>query len=116
MKGSWPGRRIVVVFQPHRFSRTQTLFNDFTDAFNQSDLLAILPVYSAGEKKIEGIDGQSLYESIKLHGHGNVTYAEGKPVAVAYLKKILKHNDILLTLGAGDVWKVGEMVLKELGE
>lgn len=116
MKGSWPDRRIVVVFQPHRYSRTQALFNDFTGAFNQSDLLAVLPVYPAGEKKIEGIDGQSLYESIKLHGHGNVTYAEGHRAVVAYLIKILKHNDILLTLGAGDVWKVGEMVLAELGK
>ena len=110
----WPDRRVVAVFQPHRYSRTQALFDDFTRAFYQSDLLVVLPIYAAGEKKIDGVEGFALFEEIQRHGHKDVVYAESFEAAVSHLKTILVSNDILLTLGAGDVWKVGEMLLKEL--
>jgi len=110
----WPDRRVVAVFQPHRYSRTQALFDDFTRAFYQSDLLVVLPIYAAGEKEIKGVDGQALFEEIQRHGHKDVVYVESLETAVSHLKTILVSNDILLTLGAGDVWKVGEMLLKEL--
>lgn len=109
----WPDRRIVVVFQPHRYSRTQALFDDFTRAFYQSDLLVVLPIYSAGEKEIKGVDGQALFEGIRLHGHREVVYMQNFETAVSHLKEVLTPNDIMLTLGAGDVWKVGEMLLEE---
>jgi len=113
-KESWPDRRIVVVFQPHRYTRTKALFDDFTRAFYQSDHLVILPVYSAGEKNIEGVDSVSLCEGIASHGHKEVACIEGHESAVTYLNRTLRKNDILLTLGAGDVWKVGMAVLDSL--
>ena len=114
VRESWPDRRVVVVFQPHRYTRTQALFDDFTRAFYQSDLLVVLPIYAAGEKKIKGVEGHTLFEGIRSHGHREVVYMQDFETAVSHLKKVLTQNDILLTLGAGDVWKVGEMILKEL--
>jgi UDP-N-acetylmuramate--alanine ligase len=105
---------VVVVFQPHRYTRTQALFDDFTTSFYQSDLLVVLPIYSAGEKKINGVEGQVLFEGIQSHGHKEIVFLQDFETAVSHLIKILNPGDILLTLGAGDVWKVGEMVLKEL--
>jgi len=112
-KECWPDRRIVAVFQPHRYSRTRALFDDFTRAFYQSDLLIVLPIYAAGEKEIKGVDGKSLFEGIRLHGHRDVIYEENFETTVSHLKKILTSNDILLTLGAGDVWKIGGMILDD---
>ncbi len=108
----WPDSRKVVVFQPHRYSRTQALFDDFTRAFYQSDVLLVLPIYAAGEKRIEGLSGQDLCEGIKAHGHKEVFCATDMKKALVYLKKNLKPGDMLLTLGAGDVWKVGVELLK----
>jgi len=110
----WPDKRKVVVFQPHRYSRTQALFDDFTRAFYQSDVLLVLPIYAASEPEIEGVTGQLLCEGIQAHGHKNVIYAREIDDAVAHLKNVLKSGDILLTLGAGDVWKVGEQLMKQL--
>ena len=107
----WPDSRKVVVFQPHRYSRTQALFDDFTRSFYQSDVLLVLPIYAAGEKRIEGLSGQDLCEGIKAHGHKEVFCATDMKKALAYLKKNLKPGDMLLTLGAGDVWKVGEQFI-----
>ncbi len=111
----WPGRRIVVVFQPHRYSRTAALFEDFTRAFYQADSLVVLPIYPAGEAPIENVDAQSLSDGIHLHGHKDVTFHDGQDAALAYLKKALRQGDILLTLGAGNVWQVGERLLESLG-
>jgi len=110
---NWPDRRKVVVFQPHRYSRTQALFDDFTRAFYQSDVLVVLPIYAASEKKIEGINSQNLCEGIKAHGHKEVIFADGFKAAHSLLKQTLQPGDLLLTLGAGDVWKVGEMFLNK---
>ncbi len=114
INASWPGRRKVVVFQPHRHTRTRALFDDFTRAFYQSDLLVVLPIYAAGEKKIKGITSQALCEGIRTHGHKEVVYKEDFKEAVFHLKEVLKEGDILLTLGAGNVWRVGEEMMEEL--
>ena len=113
LEENWPDRRKVVVFQPHRYTRTQALFDDFTRAFYQSDLLVVLPIYSAGEKIIEGVTSQLLCEGINAHGHKEVLCVEDFKQAVTHLKKILTSGDILLTLGAGDVWKVGAEFLRK---
>ena len=110
----WPDNRKVVVFQPHRYTRTQALFDDFTRSFYQSDVLLVLPIYAAGEQEIEGLTGRKLCEGIKAHGHKEVFCCEGKEDVIAYLKENLKPGDVLLTLGAGDVWKVGLDILKTL--
>ncbi|NQT70345.1 MAG: UDP-N-acetylmuramate--L-alanine ligase [Desulfobacteraceae bacterium] len=113
-KESWPDRRIVVVFQPHRYSRTQALFDDFTRSFYQSDMLVVLPIYAASEKAIKGVDSQLLFEEIRAHGHKDVVFMPSFTAAVSHLKQTLTPGDILLTLGAGDVYKLGETLLKEL--
>ena len=111
---NWPDRRKVVVFQPHRYSRTRALFDEFTRAFYQSDVLVVMPIYAASEKKIEGVNSQNLCEGIKAHGHKEVIYADGFKAAHSLLKQTLQPRDVLLTLGAGDVWKVGMEVLKKI--
>ena len=110
---NWPGRRKVVVFQPHRYSRTRALFDEFSRAFYQSDVLVVMPIYAASEKKIEGVSSKNLCQKIKAHGHKEVMYADGFKAALSYLKNNLQPGDVLLTLGAGDVWKVGEAVVKK---
>jgi len=114
IRKSWPGRRLIVIFQAHRYSRTQTLFDDFTRAFYQSDLLVLLPVYAAGEERIEGIDNVMLCEGIKSHGHKEVTFVNEMTEAVDSLSGIVRKGDLVLTLGAGDVWKVGDLLIKKL--
>jgi len=111
LEENWPDRRKVVVFQPHRYTRTQALFDDFTRAFYQSDLLVVLPIYAAGEKTIEGISSRRLCDGINAHGHKEVHCVPDFKEAVTHLRKILTPGDILLTLGAGDVWKVGADIL-----
>ena len=110
----WPDNRKIIVFQPHRYTRTRALFDDFTRSFYQSDVLLVLPIYAAGEQKIEGLTSSKLCEGIKAHGHKEVLYAACSEDAIAYLKENLKPGDVLLTLGAGDVWKVGRDILKAL--
>ncbi|MBW2517234.1 MAG: UDP-N-acetylmuramate--L-alanine ligase, partial [Deltaproteobacteria bacterium] len=110
---NWPDRRKVVVFQPHRYSRTRALFDEFSRAFYQSDVLVVMPIYAASEKKIEGVSSKKLCAEIKAHGHKEVMYASGFKAALAYLKNNLRPGDVLLTLGAGDVWKVGTEILKK---
>ena len=111
---SWPDRRIVAVFQPHRYTRTQALFDEFTRAFYQSDLLVVLPIYAASEKEIQGVNGESLFAEIRAHGHKDVVYMPNFETTIAHLKQTLRSGDILLTLGAGDVYKLGESLLDQL--
>jgi UDP-N-acetylmuramate--alanine ligase len=107
-------RRVVVVFQPHRYSRTQHLLEEFYTAFNQADKLIIMDIYAAGEKPIPGVSGQTLYEGIKKHGHKDVTFLPDKKTVPEYMVGVLKKGDLMITLGAGDVWKIGEQVLEKL--
>jgi len=111
-KQSWPDRRTVVVFQPHRFTRTRALFDEFTRAFYQSDVLLVLSIYAAGEPEIEGVSGRMLSEGIRAHGHREVYYVEELDAVPEALNSILKSGDLLITLGAGDVWKAGERMLE----
>jgi UDP-N-acetylmuramate--alanine ligase len=105
-------RRIVAVFQPHRYSRTQALAEEFSRAFYHADALLVLPIYAAGEESIPGVSAESLVEQIKQFGHRDVRYTPNSDAALQVLKDKLQDGDLLLTLGAGDVWKVGEEFLK----
>jgi UDP-N-acetylmuramate--alanine ligase len=107
-------RRVVVVFQPHRYTRTQHLLEDFFTAFNQADKLIIMDIYAAGEKPIPGVSGQVLYEGVKQHGHKDVVFIPDKEKVVEHLATVLKKGDIMITLGAGDVWKIGEQLVERL--
>ncbi|MBW2108257.1 MAG: UDP-N-acetylmuramate--L-alanine ligase [Deltaproteobacteria bacterium] len=113
VRQSWPDRRVVVIFQPHRYSRTQALFDDFTRSFYEADSLVVLPIYSAGESAVPGVSGRNLYEGIRAHGHKEVVYQEEPEKALSYLKQVVKPGDIVLTLGAGDVWKLGDAFLRD---
>jgi UDP-N-acetylmuramate--alanine ligase len=105
-------RRIVAVFQPHRYSRTQALAEEFSRAFYHADALLVLPIYAAGEESIPGVSAESLVEQIKQFGHRDVRYTPNSDAVLQVLKDKLQDGDLLLTLGAGDVWKVGEEFLK----
>ncbi len=114
VRTSWPDRRIVGIFQPHRYTRTQALFDEFTRAFYQTDQLVLVPIYSAGETAIEEISHTLLCESIQAHGHKAVTCTDSFKEALALLKGELREGDLVITMGAGDIWKLGETLLKQL--
>jgi len=107
-------RRVVVVFQPHRYTRTQHLLEEFFTAFNQADALVVMDIYAAGEKPIPGVSGRALYEGIKQHGHKDVTFMSDREQIVGHMVSVLKKGDLMITLGAGDVWKLGEQVVERL--
>ncbi len=115
-RACWPDRRLVVAFQPHRYSRTRDLFDDFTRAFYQSDLLRLLPIYSAGEEPVEGVTAEALFEGIRSFGHKDVAFLEDSGLAPDRFAEILRPGDLFLTLGAGNVWRTGESVLARLRE
>ena len=107
-------RRIVVVFQPHRYSRTKALFKEFLSAFNDADVLILTEIYAAGEDRIEGVEARALYEGIREHGHKDVTFLENKRKIVDHLLKTLQPGDMVITLGAGDIWQVSDELVKRL--
>jgi UDP-N-acetylmuramate--alanine ligase len=110
------GRRTVVIFQPHRYTRTRDLLREFFTAFNQADVLFLLDIYPAGEEPIPGVKAENLYEGIKGHGHKDVTLVSDRKEILDHLLPRLKSGDMVITLGAGDVWKIGETLLEELGK
>ncbi len=114
-RATW-SRRVVVVFQPHRYSRTRDLFEDFSRAFEQADLVYVLDIYAAGEEPISGVTGQTLVEKIRESGHPAVHWVNGDPDLISRLQDELRECDVLLTLGAGDVWKIGQEFLESAKE
>jgi len=108
------GRRTVVIFQPHRYTRTRDLLREFFTAFNQADVLFLLDIYPAGEEPIPGVKAENLYEGIKGHGHKDVTLVSDRKEILDHLLPRLKSGDMVITLGAGDVWKIGETLMEEL--
>jgi UDP-N-acetylmuramate--alanine ligase len=113
-KECWPNRRLLVVFQPHRYSRTRDLYDRFVICFNQADFLIITPLYGAGEEPIPGVDSKSLYEGIKDHGHRGVTLCSAREESVDLLLTVVRPGDVVLTLGAGDIHLVGTELLKRI--
>ena len=114
LEKSWPGRRKIVVFQPHRYSRTEALFDDFTRSFYLSDILIVLPIYPAGERPRPGVSSQLLCDSIQAHGHKDVRYSDHIEKTADLLQGIITDGDVVLTMGAGNVWQAGELLLKQL--
>jgi UDP-N-acetylmuramate--alanine ligase len=100
---SWPERRLVMVYQPHRYTRTRDLFNDFCEVLSQPDLLVLLDVYSAGETPIEGADGATLFKSICERGEKNPVFIEQHQQLANDLQNVLRDGDILLMQGAGNI-------------
>jgi len=101
-------RRIVAVFQPHRYTRTQALEEEFARAFYHADALIVLPIYAASETPIPGISAERLAAQIKKFGHRDVSYAEDFAAVHRILGEKIEQGDLLITLGAGDVWKIAD--------
>jgi len=110
-KNIWGGR-LVVVFQPHRYTRTRDLFKDFLTAFNQADLLLLTDIYPAGEDPLPGVTAGNLFHGIREYGHKNVSYYPQKEAIVDHLPKLLKPGDVVITLGAGDICQLGDQLLQ----
>jgi len=108
------GRRLCVAFQPHRYSRTRHLFDELTRAFNGADVLFVTDVYAAGEQPIEGADSAHLVQAIRAHGHRDVTHVPNQADLVGALVKKCHPGDVVITLGAGSITRVGPELLRAL--
>ncbi|MDR2616550.1 MAG: UDP-N-acetylmuramate--L-alanine ligase [Endomicrobium sp.] len=106
IKHFWPKRKLIVLFQPHRYTRTKNLFDEFGKSFKYADIVKVLDIYSAGEKAIDGVNAELVLNSLLK----NKSIAD-KFIDIKTLSKSLSFGDIVLTLGAGDVWKKGEELL-----
>lgn len=115
IKNGFPDRRIVAVFQPHRYTRTRDLFEEFVTSFYDASRLYITEIYPASEKPIEGISAHALFEEIKNHGYREVFYVENKEDIPETIVGNLKEGDLVIFLGAGDIWRQGLKVLERLG-
>jgi len=109
-------KRIVAVFQPHRYTRTKALFHDFLTAFYDADILILTDIYPAGEDPIEGVEAKALFEGLREYGHKDVTYLVDKKEIIEYLLRIIAPGDLVITLGAGDIWQVSEELVNRLNE
>src|SRR5512138_1127631 len=110
-KNGWPERRLVVAFQPHRYTRTKELFSEFVTCFYGADVLVMTDIYAASEQPIPGISAEELAQQIKKHGQRDVTYLADRLAIPAHLAQIAQPGDIILTLGAGNIWQAGEALL-----
>jgi UDP-N-acetylmuramate--alanine ligase len=108
--------RCIVVFQPHRYTRTKALFDEFTKAFNDADILIVNDIYPASEEPIAGVNSAALCAAIRANGHPHAEYVANAEDTIEYLLKIVRPDDAVFTLGAGSVYKIGEAFLKRLAE
>jgi UDP-N-acetylmuramate--alanine ligase len=107
-------RRIAVLFQPHRYTRTKALFESFLTCFHDADLLYIMDIYPASEPPIEGVSGRALSDGIRSRGHKTVRFLEDREGIPGEVAGDLEPGDMLITLGAGDVTRMGPEILNEL--
>jgi len=107
-------RRIVVAFQPHRYSRTHALEAEFSRAFNRADVVLITEIYAAGEEPIAGVSGQALAQKIRAHGHHDVTFVPTRAGVTDALASVVKKDDLVICLGAGDINKCARELLDRL--
>ncbi|MDK9708744.1 MAG: UDP-N-acetylmuramate--L-alanine ligase [Desulforhopalus sp.] len=114
IKQAWPEKRLVVLFQPHRYSRTKGLFKEFQTCFHQADYLVMTDIYAASEQPIEGVTSESLLAATMHHGQRNTRYVARVDRMAAELLPIIKAGDLVLTLGAGNIVRVGEELLNLL--
>ncbi len=112
IRKGWPDKRLVMIFQPHRYSRTYDLYEDFVEALSQVDILLLMEVYPAGERPVQNADGKSLCGSIRQRGKVDPIFISKETSIIEVLSGVLKNNDILLTQGAGDIGQLA----KELSE
>ena len=104
-------RRIVVLFQPHRYTRIQDLMDEFASAFNNADVLLVTDIYAAGEIPIEGVNAEVLTNRIKSYGHKSAEYIGSVESGPERLHDTVREGDLVITLGAGTVTRVGDQLL-----
>ncbi len=110
------GARTIVVFQPHRYTRTRALLEEFGSAFFLADRVIVTEIYAAGEIPIPGVDGTAVADALVRHGHPSVTFEPSLGEIPRLLRETVREGDLVLTLGAGDVWKVGEELVRSAGK
>jgi UDP-N-acetylmuramate--alanine ligase len=114
LRDAWPDRRLVVLFQPHRYSRTKALAEEFYTAFHEADILLLTEIYGASETPIPGVTAEALLNGIKQHGHRNAYFEPNFEKLLDKTMDILAPGDMVLSLGAGNIWQAGEMLLQNL--
>ena len=114
-RASWPERRLVLLFQPHRYSRTRDLFDDFSHVLSSADVLLMQEVYPAGEKVITGADSKSLCRAVRVRGQIDPIFVEDNTALFELLPSLLVDGDILMTMGAGDIGTTSLEIAKTLG-
>ncbi|HKJ15471.1 MAG: UDP-N-acetylmuramate--L-alanine ligase [Desulfobulbaceae bacterium] len=114
LRDAWPERRLVVLFQPHRYSRTKALAEEFYTAFHEADILLLTEIYSASESPIPGVTAEALLNGIKKHGHRHAYFEPSFSELLDKAMDILAPGDVVLSLGAGNIWQAGEKLLKML--
>jgi len=115
-KNAWKDRRIVVVFQPHRYTRTRDLFEDFSKVLSDADALIITEIYSAGEEHIVGADGRALCAAVRARGRVNPVFVEDLKELNACILDVIEQGDVLLTLGAGSIGSIAEKLPEALAK
>lgn len=114
VKECWPERRLVVAFQPHRYTRTQALLERFAISFNDADILVVSPIYPAGERPIEGVTAERLAQGIREHGHKDVIHCPQQEDIVPVLRGLVRPGDLVMTLGAGNIHQEGERLFEKM--
>jgi UDP-N-acetylmuramate--alanine ligase len=109
-------KKIIVVFQPHRYTRTKALFHEFLAAFPDADTLIVTDIYAASETPINGVNAATLCEGLHSKGHPDVLYMRDFDAIVDHLLSIAEPSDVIITQGAGSVWKIGEDFLKKASQ
>ena len=113
IKEGWD-RRLITIFQPHRFSRTRSFADEFGKAFYHADRVIVTDVYPAGEEPIAGVSGELVAEAARRHGHRSVEYIPDREDIPGRVTRSLREGDIVLTLGAGNIWRTGESIMELL--
>ncbi len=114
VSAGWPGRRIVAVFQPHLYSRTRDFLDGFARAFFDADALVVTGIYGAREQPIEGVSSRALADLATRYGHRGVHLVEDKKALPDFLAEFVQPGDVVITIGAGDVWRYGKQFLETL--
>jgi len=111
LRQMFPAKRHLVVFQPHRFTRTKAMYREFAEVLSMADMLYLMPIYPADEDPLNGVSSSLISETMGVHGYKSCHLCDGFNDATTSISSELKDNDLLITIGAGNVTRVGEMVL-----
>jgi UDP-N-acetylmuramate--alanine ligase len=116
IRQGWPEKRILLVFQPHRYSRTHDLFDDFVNVLLEADVLLLMEVYSAGEEAINNADSRALAQALRLRGKLDTLLIDGGSTLAESLKPIMQADDIVVTLGAGSIGRISHETFNQLSQ